>query len=364
MKSIGFRHVYNRKKQLNEKGQALVQLEIRVGNLKRYYSENTYLEPHQWNGKVINHPRERSLNNLLQTRILELENFELSQERLKKPLTIELFNDFMNKESYDSFIEFFEDYNNKLRGAYSTYKQYRSALNHVKRFGKMNLLSDLTPANLQAFSDYLRSEGLSQQTIYNVHKRLKTVIRRAWIADRIQKNPYESLKIERGRTSIRRYLTNEEIQKIENYHPISESLQKVKDVFLFSCYTGLGYSDLSNFTVTEDQGKWIVDTRKKTGEGFMVYLTTKALDILNRYDRLPVMSNQVTNRYLKELAFRSGVDKEISFHMARHSCAVYLLNSGVPLEVVSKILGHASVKTTQEYAKVLKGTIRKFMEGL
>jgi len=142
------------------------------------------------------------------------------------------------------------------------------------------------------------------------------------------------------------------------------TLQKVKDVFLFSCYTGLGYSDLSNFTVTEDQGKWIVDTRKKTGEGFIVYLTKKALDILNKYDHLPVMSNQVTNRFLKELAFRSGIEKDLTFHMARHTAAVYMLNSGVPLEVVSRILGHSSVKTTQEYAKVLKSTIRKHMEGL
>lgn len=364
MKKVGYRHVYNRKKTLNEKGESLVQLEVRVGSLKKYYSENIYLKPHQWEGKVVKHTHEISFNNLLQTRILELENFELSQERLKRPLTIELFNEFLNKKNYESFIEFFENYINNIQGAFSTYKQYRSALNHVKRFGKLNLFADLTPRNLQRFSDYLRLKGLSQQTVYNIHKRLKTVVRRACITDRLQKNPYDSLQIERGRTSIRRYLTGDELKLIENYSPISEALQKVKDIFLFSCYTGLGYSDLSNFTVTEDQGKWIVDTRKKTGEGFMVYLTGKALAILNKYDRLPVMSNQVMNRFLKELAFRSGIEKDLTFHMARHTCAVYLLNSGVPLEVVSRILGHASVKTTQEYAKVLKGTIRKHMEGL
>lgn len=364
MKRVGYRHVYKRKKRLNKKGQALVQLEIRVGNLKRYYSENIYLKPNQWDGEVINHPHQKSLNNLLYTRILGLENFELSQERLKRPLTIDLFNDFLKEKDYESFIEFFENYNNNIQGAYSTYKQYRSALNHVKRFGKLNLLADLTPGNLQKFSDYLLSKGLSSQTVYNVHKRLKTVVRRACISDRLQKNPYDSLQIERGRTSVRRYLTDSELKLIENYSPASEKLQKVKDVFLFSCYTGLGYSDLSNFTVTEDQGKWIIDTRQKTGEGFMVYLTGKALAILDRYDKLPIMSNQVMNRYLKEIAYRSGIEKELTFHCARHTAAIIFLNEGIPIEVVSRILGHSSIKTTQVYAKILKSTIREHMKRL
>ena len=144
-------------------------------------------------------------------------------------------------------------------------------------------------------------------------------------------------------------------------------LDQVKDVFLFSCYTGMSYSDLSKDFEVQKEGEdyWIIENRQKTDEGFMVYLTQDALRILRKYDdRLPVLTNQRMNSYLKEIADVCGIKKRLTFHMARHTCAVYLLNKGVPLEVVSRILGHSSIKTTQVYAKILKGTIKDYMKNL
>jgi len=131
----------------------------------------------------------------------------------------------------------------------------------------------------------------------------------------------------------------------------------VKDVFLFACYTGMSYSDLLDFKVEDG---YIVDKRQKTGEGYIIYIIPKAQAILDKYERLPLLTNQVMNRYLKEVSYKAGI-KEVTFHMARHTFAVDALNKGVPLEVVSRILGHSKVSTTQIYAKILKTTVKEYM---
>ena len=107
MKQTGFRYIFNRKKTLNTQGKALVQLEVRTGGVKRYYSMNIYLEPHQWNGRVVNHPKQKSYNNILDRQILDLENFDLEQVRLGRYVTINSFHDFLKRENFDSFIEYF-----------------------------------------------------------------------------------------------------------------------------------------------------------------------------------------------------------------------------------------------------------------
>ena len=131
-------------------------------------------------------------------------------------------------------------------------------------------------------------------------------------------------------------------------------------MFLFACYTGLSYSDIRDFEVEDG---YITDKRKKTGEGYIIYITQKAKRILDKYDKLPLLTNQVTNRYLEEICYKAGI-KKATFHMARHTFAVDALNKGVPLEVVSRILGHSKISTTQVYAKVLRSTIKEHMSKL
>jgi len=167
----------------------------------------------------------------------------------------------------------------------------------------------------------------------------------------------------------RSFLTQDELTKISNKQFLTERLGQVRDVFIFCCFTGLAYSDieklsLSNIRTGVDGKKWVYTNRTKTGTRSAVPLLSPAIAILERYsdhpyciikDRaMPVSSNQKMNEYLKEIAAVCEIDKPLSSHIARHTFAttVTLLN-GVPMESVSKMLGHTNIRTTQIYAKVL-----------
>jgi len=154
----------------------------------------------------------------------------------------------------------------------------------------------------------------------------------------------------------------------------------VCDLFVFSCYTGLAYIDVmrltsQNLSIGIDGEYWLFTERKKTGEKVRIPLLPQALSILEKYKNspaclnsgslLPKLSNQKLNSYLKEVANTSGIDKNLTFHLARHTFATTVtLTNGVPIETVSKLLGHSSIKTTQIYAKVLERKVSEDMSAL
>lgn len=157
-------------------------------------------------------------------------------------------------------------------------------------------------------------------------------------------------------------------------------MQQVRDIFIFCCFTGLSYADVKKLRRSEialgiDGGKWIFTKRQKTDTSSHIPILPNALDILSRYKDnpecenrdlvLPVLSNQKMNAYLKEIADVCSIDKHLTFHLARHTFATTItLSNGVPIETVSKILGHTALKTTQHYAKVLDIKISQDMGKL
>ena len=161
---------------------------------------------------------------------------------------------------------------------------------------------------------------------------------------------------------------------------VSERLNQVRDVFLFSCYTGLAYADVNKLKRSEistgiDSQKWIFTTRQKTDTASRIPLLPVALDLLKKYEDypacinegklLPVLSNQKMNAYLKEIADVCGIQKELTFHIARHTFATTVtLANGVSIESVSKMLGHKNIRTTQHYAKILDSTVSRDMDML
>lgn len=144
----------------------------------------------------------------------------------------------------------------------------------------------------------------------------------------------------------------------------SERLERVRDIFIFSCFTGLAYIDVknlrqSNIRTSFDDGLWIMGKREKTGVNFNVPLLEVAKEIVEKYSGqlpddkvLPVMSNQKMNEYLKEIGEVCGIGKDLTFHLARHTFATLTLTKGVSIESVSKMLGHTNIKTTQIYARI------------
>lgn len=171
-----------------------------------------------------------------------------------------------------------------------------------------------------------------------------------------------------------------ELDSISEKRFVSERLNQVRDVFLFSCYTGLAYADVNKLKRSEistgiDSQKWIFTTRKKTDTASRIPLLPVALELLKKYEDypacinegklLPVLSNQKMNAYLKEIADVCGIEKELTFHIARHTFATTVtLANRVSIESVSKMLGHKNIRTTQHYAKILDSTVSRDMDML
>lgn len=176
------------------------------------------------------------------------------------------------------------------------------------------------------------------------------------------------------------YLTKEELEILSKKQFSTDRINQVRDIFLFSCYTGLAYADVKKLKRTEisigiDGQQWIFTNRKKTDVASRIPLLPLAMTIINCYDGnpqcenegrlLPVLSNQKMNAYLKEIADLCGINKQLTYHTARHTFATTVtLSNGVPIESVSKMLGHKNIKTTQHYAKILDTKVSKDMEVL
>ena len=211
--------------------------------------------------------------------------------------------------------------------------------------------------------------------IERLRKIVNVALRNEWVA----KDPFQRYRLNFHRTN-RDYLTQDELVAIlEKKYSIAR-LQQVKDLFVFSCYTGLAYTDLINLTSENiakgiDGQLWIFSHRQKTDKPIKVPLLAQAVEILNKYENhpkaqafgrlFPPISNQRINSYLKEVADTCGITKNLTFHIARHTFATTVtLTNGVPIESVSAMLGHSNIRTTQIYAKVVETKLSNDMQTL
>ena len=197
--------------------------------------------------------------------------------------------------------------------------------------------------------------------------KLKTIITYALDNGKLKINPFNSIKISK-RTKEVEYLTLDEIQAIKS-KSFNGRLEKVRDLFLFQCFTGLAYADMAQLTKEDFQFNgeqiFIKKCRVKTGISYLTVLIDEAVEIIRRYNfELPVLSNQKYNSYLKEIADLCGITKPMHTHIGRHTFATYMLNKGVSIEVVAKMLGHSNIKQTQHYSKLVDKTVFKAVENI
>lgn len=199
-------------------------------------------------------------------------------------------------------------------------------------------------------------------------ERFKKLINLAVKLEWMQNNPFNQFQLKYHKYD-RAYLSERELELLEETEFKSERLQRIKDCFVFSCYTGLSYVDVRELTVDNivkgiDNNYWIYTKREKTDERVKIPLLPKAMDIIEKYKvfhkedfedgLLPISSNQNTNKYLKEITTLCGIHKNVTFHVARHTFATtVMLSNGVPIETVSKLLGHTKLTTTPIYARVI-----------
>jgi len=258
---------------------------------------------------------------------------------------------------------------------------YRLVSDFVKWKFKVSDIS-LMQLNYEFITDfdfYLKTEkNINTSTNPKYIKNLQKVIRECVAKEWLVRDPFLAFRLS-IKKSKRTFLQANELDAIITKIFTIERLNHVKDIFIFSCYTGLSYIDIFNLTrdnivIGIDGGKWIVTTRQKTETSSRIPLLPIPQAIIDRHitwsDKhcgklLPVISNQKMNAYLKEIADCCGIDKSLTFHMARHTFATTVtLTNGVPIESVSKMLGHTKIETTQIYAKVLDSKVSNDMHQL
>lgn len=263
----------------------------------------------------------------------------------------------------------------------ATYRQKVTFYNKLHEYGRIKLFSDISEKAVRDFDEWLHAYGwterdkygnevkrkYSQGTIGSFHKNLKALIADAVVDGYLKENVYvaKRIKVDKGSTRIEQFLTGEEIERLLDAKMPTRSLEEARDLFSVQILTGMAYIDLMEYDFKELKGvkvgKVCHGRRRKTGTEFVFVLTKRAKNILERYGyRLPKLSNQKYNTKLKMVADASGIDKDLTSHMGRRSCGVVLLNAGVPIEVVSRILGHESIRITQQaYAQILDDTVAK-----
>jgi integrase/recombinase XerD len=241
---------------------------------------------------------------------------------------------------------------------------------HYKR--KDVRLKDLDLKFIQDLEYFFKTVlKLKQATVYRSIQRVKKIIQFAISENYLQRDPFHLYKNKKYKTVIV-YLTDEELKQLEKHTFSQPRLQQVKDLFIFCCYTGLAYAEMSSLTTKNieigfDGFEWIQMIRKKTNRKISVPVLPKAKEILNKYNNeLPRISNQKFNSYLKEISALLSIDKKLTHHIARKTFATtVLLFNNVPMEIVSELLGHSNMNITQShYGKIVQKKVSEEIHKL
>ncbi|MBQ53226.1 MULTISPECIES: site-specific integrase [Leeuwenhoekiella] len=382
----------------NKQGLVPIYARITVNGKRSEFSTKRRINISKWNseaGKMKGTTNDvRDFNRYLNSirakinshynRLLELEE-TITSEKLKylylgKSITPKML------------LAIFQDHNHKIEQlegkeyASGTIERYKTAKKHIQEYIKLEYnvsdipVKDVDHEFITGFEHYLKTErNCAHNTAIKYITNFKKIIRIAFANDWISKDPFINWK---GKLKIveREFLTEDEIQRIIEKELHTPRLDQVKDIFLFSCFTGLAYADVKKLSQNDkiigvDGTLWIKINRSKTDTRSSIPLLPTALKILEKYedhtevlktDRLlPVLSNQKMNAYIKEIADLCKIDKNLTFHLARHTFATTItLSNGVPIESVSKMLGHKNLRTTQHYAKILDQKVSEDMMAL
>lgn len=381
MDKIRYRLVYNRKRQLNRQGTALVQVEASLNKRKVYFKTNIYLRPEHWDkqaAQVCNHPQSNDLNAMLFEYILHLQAIELSFWKRGIPTTLSLLKDAIKKNSPVSitFPVFAKEYVKHSDRRQSTKDNLITTINVLQEFRPGLDFKDITYTFLKDFETYLREKGNGVNTVAKHLRQLRTLVNEAINQGYIHADAYPfrkfKIKQEKGRHE---FLTPDELRKLENLEVIDKKMRHVLDAFLFCCYVGLRFSDFcqlapDNF-IRVNGKRWLHFKSIKTGIELRLPLHLlfegKALDILDKYEIAEFANlgcNSDVNKYLAQIAEIARIKKRITYHTARHTCATLLIHQGVPITTVQKLLGHTSVKTTEIYSEILSSTIVKDLKSI
>jgi site-specific recombinase XerD len=391
-------HFYAKSTKANANGLLPIYVRLTVDGKRLEFSTKKFVEKSRWSNELSKMKgtteEARSINSYLD--LMKSKVLDAQMELLHRNETLSIEN-FKNKllgteERQRMLVPIFQDHNNKIKElvgkeyASGTLERYTTSLKHTIEFmqWKYNVSDiDITKIDHAFITDYefwLRSvRNCANNTAVKYIKNFNKIIKICLANDWLDKNPFANYK-SKVKEVERVYLTEKEIQSIIEKDFKTERLSLVRDIFLFSCFTGLAYIDVKNLTKSHisfgiDGEKWIFTHRQKTESASKIPILPVTQMIIDKYENhpqcinedklLPILSNQKMNAYLKEIAGVCEIEKELTFHIARHTFATTVtLTNGVPIESVSKMLGHKNLRTTQHYAKVLDRKVSEDMKVL
>ncbi len=391
-------HFYAKSTKANAAGQLPIYVRLTVDGKRLEFSTKKFVETSKWSSELSKMKgtteEARSINSYLDLMKTKVFNAQMELMHRNENLTIENFKEKLlgTEQRQRMLIPIFQDHNNKIKElvgkeyAPGTLERYKTSLSHTIEFLQWKYkVSDIEITKIDhAFvTDYefwLRSvRNCANNTAVKYIKNFSKIIKLCQANDWLDKNPFANYK-SKVKEVERVYLSEEEIQRIIEKDFKTVRLSLVRDIFLFSCFTGLAYIDVKNLTKSHisigiDGEKWIFTHRQKTETASKIPILPVTQMIIDKYaenpksnneDRLlPILTNQKMNAYLKEIAGVCEIEKELTFHIARHTFATTItLTNGVPIESVSKMLGHKNLRTTQHYAKVLDKKVSEDMKIL
>lgn len=389
---------YAKRAKASVNGLVPIYTRITINGKRIELSTSRFVHINKWSteaGKMKGSSDEaRSINSHLDLLKIQIIDAQMELIHKKIPVSAENLKSKLlgSDERSRMLVAIFTDHNNKIKElvgkeyAAGTLERYKTSLKHTVDFmqWKYNITDiDITKIDHAFIMDYefwLRSvKNCANNTAVKYLKNFNKIIKQCLANDWIDKNPFANYK-SKVKEVERVYLSEKEIQNIMRKDFKNERLSVVRDIFIFSCFTGLAYIDVKNLTPAHislgiDGEKWIFTHRQKTETASKIPLLPVTQMIINKYQNhpqssqqdklLPIPSNQKMNAYLKEIATICEIEKELTFHIARHTFATTVtLTNGVPIESVSKMLGHKNLRTTQHYAKVLDRKVSDDMQQL
>lgn len=367
------------------------QVEIRITLKRKSYHFGTGIKCHKSElvaGRIVNCPGADELNKrigIIYAKVLAMVNacLDAGVPINTKDIREKVWQVVESQSDQPTLINWIEKQIPLLNIKEGTKKHYYPLVARLTEFGKMTRWQDVTVENICNFDSYLhtltkpisdaklkagiKAEKLSDAGVYNYHKTLKHMLRRAEKFGKIDRNPYELLRgqFKRGEKENYEFLTEEEVARFEALElPVGSILDIAKDLFIFQLYTGLAYSDCQAFDIKRykwDGERWChIGERIKTGEPYVSVLLPPVVKMLKKYGmKIPKMSNADYNRHLKSLAIMAGINTRMHTHLARHTFATNVVNNDIKIENLQKMLGHKNIRQTQRYAKVQPKSVMK-----
>ena len=387
------------KSKINAEGTAPILLRITIGGRKTASTVHHRIRPKEWDSKRgMPFPRGKNeqLITYLETikhRAMDAHNELLMDNEVVTPEMVrDVLFGFHTSSGQQMLLRMWEEHNDRLKGvidkecSYTLWRKHNTTRNYFKEFldSKMRMqdihVKLLRLDVVERFYSYLRHElGLSHNTCIKHMQMMKKIVIRAQKNGWLRMDPFDGFSM-RMQERRRSFLTPEELAAIENHEFTIPRMQMVRDLFLFSCYTGFAYIDVAHLTRgnmdrTPDGLWWLRKPRQKTKLNSQVPILKPAMEIIERYANIKrmtaearlfqVISNQKLNTYLKELADVCGIEKNLTFHVTRHTFATtVILQNGVSVEALSRMMGHRDIKTTQHYARIVDRKLADEMRGM